>query len=109
MHLKEVREILRKIVISLSQREYDSIYQNDEKKEVSAEELREVLEEYGGDVIFDEQSLNDLYFYFIDDDNLKVDYTLIIDNVVSDLTLTVHIHDREDRDYSYSINNLHAL
>ena len=73
MHLKEVREILRKIVISLSQRDYDSIYQNDEKKEVSAEELREVLEEYGGDVIYDEQSLNDLYFYFIDDDVLGAD------------------------------------
>jgi CRISPR/Cas system-associated protein Cas5 (RAMP superfamily) len=109
MHLKEIKSIVSKVVQSLSANNLDEIYQNDLKKEMPVAIIKEILEDYGGKVTQDDQSLDDMRFYFIDDDTVKVDYDLIINNSESDLTLTMYIQDLGDQGYRYYLRDLHIL
>lgn len=104
MNVLSLFNILRAVVNHLVNKEYEEIYRKDIKKINSPETIKENIEEYPG--ILTMPRLEDLLnfdIYFINDDEVKVEFTLWYDNEESDLSIILNIYYFQGGKYEYCL------
>lgn len=106
--LNELIILCKKVVISLVEGNYSYLGQEDALSRVSEEDIRSVLENYGGvlSILPDEAfKINAFEVYKYDDNSgYKIDLDLWINNTRSDLTLQLDVKtDNHNKILSYRI------
>jgi hypothetical protein len=111
MNTRRIAETLELIVKLLTQRRFRELYELDVAKELTAEDLATCLDQYGGQVSLPPDSQWYYDFYPITGtDKLAIDYDLIIDGQLSDLTLQCVLFDEGVKGaYPFTINSMHVL
>lgn len=103
-------DIVKTIIGFLYIKDYEGVLNDDYAENLTSQEIETALTEYGGEVtIPPEDSYNKMNIYKVRDrDEVSIDFNLWIDNVESDLTLTVRIINVNGVP-KYTIEGIHVL
>ena len=95
------------VVEQLHQGNFDTIYDKDETKRLSAPEMRTAISGYPGKMTLPPISAYELYEDYGDDDSDQnyIEFDLWYDGLKSDLTLSITV----GKDSIYSIEDIHVL
>ena len=109
MEIKEIKASLKKIIENIVNKNYKAIYEDDYLQEMSADQMEEILLDYGG--IFTmppEIYLDKFIIYMISENELTIDFDLWSNNEKSDLTLICRFKDFNNT-IRYTIEDMHVL
>ena len=110
MDKKKIIFLLKTLVESLVNKEYSTIEKRGESGEYNAEELKDLVEEYGGIITTPpEEDYNNINIIKIESEpEYAIEYELWVDNEKSDLTLSANIRFNES-ERKITIENIHVL
>lgn len=110
MENEEIKNVLKKIISLLYSQDYNKLIELDYGKRLTAEEIKEGIEEYVGNLTLAPSEAFDKFNIYEtnDKDIVNVEFDLWVNNKKSDLTLSVNIKNVGDK-HIYAIQDLHVL
>ena len=106
MRQSHIRHVNISIVLDLIDKNYQKLYENDYKKRLTAQEIKEGVEDYPGIITtFPESAFNLMRLYRNTDTNCDIDFPLWYNNERSDLTMVCNIK-LIDGEYRYAIEDI---
>ena len=110
MKIIEIKKVVSDVIRNLSSRQYQTIYEQDVEKNLSAEIIEGLVSDYGGKIhVSTFEQLDECYIYYLKSDSVRVEYDLIIDGKRSDLTITLIVSNPSDGEIGYALKDLHIL
>jgi len=104
-----IKEIVHDIVSKLVDRNFDAIYQNDDRKLISANEIKFAIDDYKGILTSPPiESFDSMDVYLVSEIEANVDFDLWYDDKKSDLTLSCNLRQVSTK-LVYSIEGIHIL
>jgi hypothetical protein len=92
MNNSDIQNIIRGIVTDLVEGNYQRVYENDYRKRLNAQEIKEGIEDYPGFItLFPDSAFSLMRLYRNTNTNCDIDFPLWYDNERSDLTMVCNI------------------
>jgi len=92
MKQSDIHNIIRSIVAGLIDRNYEKVYENDYGKRLTAQEIKEGVEDYPGIITdFPNSAFSLMRLYRNTNTNCDIDFPLWYDHKRSDLTMVCNI------------------
>lgn len=109
MDENEIKSIVHKLVRNLVNKDYLAIYEEDNRKLLTADLIEEAIIEYPGNITMPpENAFDSIDIYRISTNEVAIDFDLWYDNKKSDLTLSARLL-KVDSINQYSIEGIHIL